>query len=810
MIKRIILSGGGTGGHIYPAVAVAEALQRRCGDGVELLFVGAEGKMEMEKIPALGYRIVGLPTAGLQRRFALSNLALPFKVLKSVGRARRTIREFGADVVVGFGGYASGPVLWAAQRSGIPTLIQEQNSYAGLTNKILARGARRICVAYDGMERFFPAERIVHTGNPLRGRFAVPTEADRLEGAAAFGLDAARPTVLVVGGSLGCRTLNETMKAWLARQEFRPPFQVIWQTGKYYEAEMRRFLEEHPAPGVWCRAAAPAPSRSCVWWANPRSSSPRPTWPKITRPRTRRHSSTGRLPFWSPTPKRPHGPWRRRANCSPTPHGGRCSPATSRRWPCPTRRSGSSTKSKKSGKMEIQRIYFIGIGGIGMSALARYFLHEGRKVAGYDRTRSALTEALAAEGAAIHYTDDTAAIPAPFREREGTVVVYTPAVPDDHAELSWFRDHGFTVEKRSQMLGHLSAGKYVMAVAGTHGKTTTSTLVAWLNREVEGTGSAFLGGISKNFGSNLVLGDGPRLAVEADEFDRSFLRLRPDVAVVTAVDADHLDIYGTHEAVKEAFAQFIERIRPGGALVLKAGVDVALRNDAVTVYRYAYDTPCDFYARDVRLIEGGHYRYDLVTPSGVIADCTLGIPGWVNVENAVAAVAAIWCAARAEGGTLDTERLRRALAAFEGVKRRFEFYVNTPRQVYMDDYAHHPRELAAALTSVRRMFPGRRVTAVFQPHLYTRTRDFYREFAEALSQADEVLLLPIYPAREEPIEGIASEIIAERVTVPCRIVGREALAATLGAAATDVVVSFGAGNIDACCDAVADVLRKKA
>ena len=250
-MKRVILSGGGTGGHIYPAVAVAEALQRRCGDGVELLFVGAEGKMEMEKIPALGYRIVGLPTAGLQRRFALSNLALPFKVLKSVGRARRTIREFGADVVVGFGGYASGPVLWAAQRSGIPTLIQEQNSYAGLTNKILARGARRICVAYDGMERFFPAERIVHTGNPLRGRFAVPTEADRLEGAAAFGLDAARPTVLVVGGSLGCRTLNETMKAWLARQEFRPPFQVIWQTGKYYEAEMRRFLEEHPAPGVW-------------------------------------------------------------------------------------------------------------------------------------------------------------------------------------------------------------------------------------------------------------------------------------------------------------------------------------------------------------------------------------------------------------------------------------------------------------------------------------------------------------------------------------------------------------------------------
>ena len=458
----------------------------------------------------------------------------------------------------------------------------------------------------------------------------------------------------------------------------------------------------------------------------------------------------------------------------------------------------------------ITAVYFIGAGGIGMSALIRYFLSKGKKVGGYDKTPSGLTEQLNYEGAAIHYEDNVDLIPDDFTDPVKTLVVYTPAVPEDHSELCYFRGNGFEVMKRARVLGEITGCNRGLCVAGTHGKTTTSTLVAWLNREVEGTGSAFLGGISKNFGSNLVLGDGPRLAVEADEFDRSFLRLRPDVAVVTAVDADHLDIYGTHEAVKEAFAQFIERIRPGGALVLKAGVDVALRNDAVTVYRYAYDTPCDFYARDVRLIEGGHYRYDLVTPSGVIADCTLGIPGWVNVENAVAAVAAIWCAARAEGGTLDTERLRRALAAFEGVKRRFEFYVNTPRQVYMDDYAHHPRELAAALTSVRRMFPGRRVTAVFQPHLYTRTRDFYREFAEALSQADEVLLLPIYPAREEPIEGIASEIIAERVTVPCRIVGREALAATLGAAATDVVVSFGAGNIDACCDAVADVLRKKA
>lgn len=460
--------------------------------------------------------------------------------------------------------------------------------------------------------------------------------------------------------------------------------------------------------------------------------------------------------------------------------------------------------------MEYANIYFLGIGGIGMSALARYFLHEGRRVAGYDRTPSALTEALEAEGAAIHYEEDVRLIPEAFLDPATTMVVYTPAVPHDHAEYRYFLEHGFRVEKRSQMLGHLSAGKYVMAVAGTHGKTTTSTLVAWLNRALTGGGSAFLGGVSKNFDSNLVLGGGARLAVEADEFDRSFLRLYPDVAVVTSADADHLDIYGTHEAVKEAFSQFIGQIRPGGSLIIKQGLDLRIDNPGITVWRYALDTPCDFYASRVRLLEGGHYRYDIVTPDGVIADCTLGVPGWVNIENSVAAVASVWCAARHEGVALDAERLREGLASFSGVKRRFEFYVNTPKQVYMDDYAHHPRELAATLLSLRRMFPGRRITALFQPHLYTRTRDLCDGFAEALSHADEVVLLPIYPAREEPIEGVTSEIIAERVTVPCRIVPREALADVVAAMPTDVVVSFGAGNIDACCGAIAEKLMKKA
>ena len=456
----------------------------------------------------------------------------------------------------------------------------------------------------------------------------------------------------------------------------------------------------------------------------------------------------------------------------------------------------------------MRKIYFLGIGGIGMSALARYFLHEGCAVAGYDRTPTPLTARLESEGAAVNYEDSIEAIPEQFRDKD-TLVVYTPAVPSDHPQMQYFREGGYRMLKRSQMLGELSAGKFVMAVAGTHGKTTTSTLVSWLNHAAAGEGSAFLGGVSKNFDSNLVLGQGGRLAVEADEFDRSFLQLNPNVAVVTSADADHLDIYGTHEAVKEAFSQFIDRICAGGSLVIKRGVDVAIRNSEISVYSYSFDQQADFYATNITLLPTGHYTFDVVTPFGTIEGCTLGIPGWVNVENAVAAVALFILAAKAGGKGVDYDSLRGALASFSGVKRRFEFYVNTPKAVYMDDYAHHPRELSAAITSVKRMFPERKLTAIFQPHLYTRTRDLYEEFAQALSLADQVVLLPIYPARELPIEGICSQIIADRVTVKCTIVEREQIAQWLTESDTDVVVSFGAGNIDAYCQAMAEVIEAK-
>lgn len=451
--------------------------------------------------------------------------------------------------------------------------------------------------------------------------------------------------------------------------------------------------------------------------------------------------------------------------------------------------------------MKYNKVYFLGIGGIGMSALARYFMHEGLAVAGYDRTRTELTALLESEGARVHYDDAVENIPEPFLNEQDTLVVYTPAMPKDSPELNYFQGGGFEIVKRSKVLGYVSQGKYVMAVAGTHGKTTTTTMTAWFNHVAGGGGSAFLGGISKNFHSNMVLGTGERLAVEADEFDRSFLQLYPDVAVITSADADHLDIYGTHKAVKEAFTQFVSQIKPGGSLILKNGVDLEITNKQISVYSYSYDQPSDFYAKNITLLDGGYYSFDVVCPDRVIEHCRLGIPGWVNIENCIAAVSLLWVAG------FDQEKLREAMASFSGVERRFDFYVNTPQSIYMDDYAHHPRELQAAITSVKAMFPGRKLTTVFQPHLYTRTRDFAAEFASALSLSDELLLLPIYPAREEPIEGINSELILSMVNCKAEIVSKESLLRQIEIRKPELLVTFGAGDISDYCRRIATIMQ---
>ena len=408
----------------------------------------------------------------------------------------------------------------------------------------------------------------------------------------------------------------------------------------------------------------------------------------------------------------------------------------------------------------MKNIYFIGIGGIGMSAIARYYNFKGLKVSGYDKTPSELTHALEAEGIDVHYEDNTDFIP---KDVEDTLVVYTPAIPKDMGELVYVQEHGYRVIKRSRMLGEIAEGQRCLAVAGTHGKTTTSTLLAHIFQDSEEGCSAFLGGISKNYDTNLLVSRNETIVAEADEFDRSFLQLFPEIAVITSMDADHLDIYSDIRNMHEAFRAFAGQV--SGTVITKLGLPVSADDTKAKILRYSYDDKAaDFFASDIKVDECGYFTFDLNWPGGVIRDCKVGIPGWINVENAVAA------SAIALTYGLDPEKVRHALGTFQGVKRRFDIHVNTPKCSYIDDYAHHPKEIAAAISSMRDIFQGRKLTAIFQPHLYTRTRDFADEFAQALSNVDKLIMLDIYPAREEPIPGVTSEIIFDKVTAPEKVI----------------------------------------
>lgn len=451
-------------------------------------------------------------------------------------------------------------------------------------------------------------------------------------------------------------------------------------------------------------------------------------------------------------------------------------------------------------KQHYTHIYFIGIGGIGMSAIARYYRFKGLEVSGYDRTPSELTAELEREGIAVHYEDAPEKIPA---DVDGTLVVYTPAVPEGLEELKTVRERGYRVIKRSQMLGEITRGQSCLAVAGTHGKTTTSTLVAHILTESGSGCSAFLGGISKNYDTNMLVSHTPVVVAEADEFDRSFLQLHPTIAAITAMDADHLDIYGTLENVQAAFRQFASQVSE--TLIVKFGLPLGEGDTPARIYTYHLDDPrADFHAGNLRMDSLGHYTFDLHYPGGVLSDIRVGTLGWVNVENSVAAAAICLC----HGA--DGQKVRHAIGTFLGARRRLDEHVNRPGCTYIDDYAHHPAELATALSSIRKMFPDRKITAVFQPHLYTRTRDFAPEFAQALSAADKVILLDIYPAREEPIEGVSSELIFRDITAPEKVlIRKEELLPLLEKEPVDVLVTFGAGNIDRYVEPIREMLEKR-
>jgi len=433
----------------------------------------------------------------------------------------------------------------------------------------------------------------------------------------------------------------------------------------------------------------------------------------------------------------------------------------------------------------IQRVYLVGIGGIGMSGLARYFNHIGCIVCGYDKTPTDLTDQLRNEGIQVIFEDNNEGIPKSFRDvDEHTLIIYTPAIPHDSEILNFFQKKGFALYKRSQVLGIISKGKYTIAVAGTHGKTTTSSLIAHILKDSGVDCSAFLGGISSNYETNVLFGQSNIVVVEADEYDRSFLTLYPDIAVITSMDADHLDIYGDHAQLTDSFRLFASQVKTGGALIHKKGLPLD------TGFTYSIDGDADATATNIR-IENGDFYFDFVRGPITIPNIKMGIAGLHNIENAVAAVEATLRL------HVDYDAIKSALGSFKGVKRRFEYIIKTDEHIFIDDYAHHPEELRAAITSIKRLYPDKKLTTIFQPHLYTRTRDFADGFAEVLDMSDELIILDIYPARELPIEGVSSDMILERMKLKKRYkYGKQEAVNKIRIEKPELLLTVGAGDID--------------
>ena len=453
---------------------------------------------------------------------------------------------------------------------------------------------------------------------------------------------------------------------------------------------------------------------------------------------------------------------------------------------------------------DIKAVYFVGAGGIGMSAIARYFIKKGHVVAGYDKTPSELTKRLEKEGMLIHYEENVDEIPHACKRKESCLVIYTPAIPEEHKELRYFRENGFEIQKRAQVLGTLTQAHKGLCVAGTHGKTTTSTMCAHIMHQSNLDCNAFLGGISKNYGTNYILSDSNFVVIEADEFDRSFHWLRPWMSVITSTDPDHLDIYGTKDAYLESFRHYTELIQPGGALIIHRDLEMKENlQDGVRRYDYSLNEG-DFHAENIR-IKNGEITFDFISPIESIKNVKLGQPIPINIENGIAAMA------MAQLNGCNEEELKYGMKTYGGVDRRFDFKIKTDKLVFLSDYAHHPKEIYQSAKSIRELYKDKHITAIFQPHLYTRTRDFYKDFADALSQLDEVILTEIYPAREEPIEGVTSKLIYDNLKegVKKEMIQKDQVLDYVKNHDFEVLIVLGAGDLDAQVPSITKILNRK-
>ena len=790
-MNRVMISGGGTGGHIFPALAIADCLKQRH-PHVSIRFVGALGRMEMQRVPAAGYPIKGLWISGIARKEWWRNFSFPFKVLSSVMRSYIMLRSFKPDVVIGTGGFASGPLLFVANWLGIPTLLQEQNSYPGITNKMLAEKADAICVAYDKLERWFPAEKTFITGNPIRKQLLQPLPNSELA-RAQWGLRKEWFTVLVLGGSLGAKAINEAIQAAIEPLG-DAQIQILWQCGQLYyqklhaevedgHVRVHAFISDMPsayaaADLVVSRAGAGTLSELAVI-AKPSILIPSPNVAEDHQTHNARalervggavllrESESSQLAD-------------RVIELARDASRLEAMSASLRSWAKPRATNDIVDHVERiSGVVKSKPIFFMGIGGAGMSALAQHLHQTGNVVAGYDRTSTPVTQRLESLGIPVLYEEALSQLPNwDFSEAR---VIYTPAISLDQPLMVHFRGLGIVPEKRAKALAQWSERMPTFAVAGTHGKTTASAMLTHVLHRMDARITAFVGGWMVGFDSNYVHTGSDYAVIEADEFDRSFLHLHPVASIITSVDPDHLDIYASASDFSEAFAQFAAQVEQ--VPVVAEGVPIT------PSIQYGFGDQCGYQITALET-EVARSKFILKTPKGQKIPVVVPMPGKHNAMNATGVLALLM-----EQG-FDTHEAATAMESFRGIERRFQIHVQEKGRLYIDDYAHHPTAIHAILDTVMASLPKTPITVVFQPHLYSRTKDFLTEFAAALSRASRVYIAPIYPAREEPIPGITSEALAAEMSEKNAIVAEFGkILDELRASVPEVLITLGAGDI---------------
>lgn len=813
---KVIISGGGTGGHLFPAIAIADAIKEKMPDA-EFLFVGANGKIEMEKVPQLGYKVVGLNIAGFQRSLSLRNLSFPFKLLGSMWKAYSTVKSFKPDIAIGTGGYASGPTLKAAEWLGIPTVIQEQNAFPGVTNKLLGKKAHKIFAAFENLGQFFDKRKIVVTGNPLR-KIVSLQNINRTLAIEHFGLSPQKPVIFITGGSLGALAVNKAIAANIDLFN-ENEIQLIWQCGKFYENEYMPFNSEtvkvltfidkmdfaYTAADVIISRAGAGTISELALVGKPTIMLPSPNVAEDHQTKNVLSLVAKEATIMVKDTEAEEKLGHQAFDLINNPELKASLSKNIAAFAKPNAAEDIANevlhllginipKKEVLDLKKIKSIYFLGIGGIGMSALARHFHQLGIKVAGYDKTATVLTRKLEDEGIDVNYIDHEDAL-----DKHTDLVVYTPAIPKNNVQLNYYQQNNFKLYKRAAILGELTKDKFCIAIAGSHGKTTVSSMIAHILNETEGC-TAFLGGIANNFNSNYLHSNNNFVVVEADEYDRSFLTLNPNIAVVTSIDSDHLDVYGSYENIKKEFQQFAQLLPKDGVLITQNQVKLEVNCKKMS---YSIDTNSLVKIENYK-IEDGSYVFDAIIGETSIENLQLNIGGRYNVENALAAISVA-----VELG-ISTEKIKNALSNFKGIKRRFEKIISTDNLIYIDDYAHHPNELKVLLDAVKELYPALPIIAIFQPHLFSRTRDLAEDFASVLSIVDRLILLPIYPAREEPLEGVTSEIILEKAEVEFQQILEKHQVLELAKTFNEgVVITIGAGDIDTLVNPLKDIFESK-